>query len=136
MRVGFEIARLLTAAGYRVPADHRDYEATLLEVFPHAAFVTLTGAIPAKKTGPRGAEGRAQRHAVLAAQGVVLPPEASHDHLDAAAAALTALRWREGRGCAVGHPHEGLIVLPVTFSDLRDRYERERPHNDGERPSA
>lgn len=132
MRVGFELARLLTEAGYRVPAGHRDYDATLLEVFPHAAFVTLYGAIPAKKSGPRGVEGRAQRRALLAAQDVTLPREASHDDLDAAAAALTALRWREGRGCAVGHPEEGLIVLPVPCSDLRMRYER--PQDGAERP--
>jgi predicted nuclease with RNAse H fold len=124
MRLGFELARLLTGAGYRVPAGHHDYEATLLEVFPHAAFVTLIGAIPAKKSGPRGSEGRAQRRALLAAQGVFVPGESSHDDLDAAVAALTALRWREGRGCAVGHPEEGLIVLPVPCADLRTRYER------------
>jgi predicted nuclease with RNAse H fold len=132
MRVGFELARLLTAAGYRAPAGHHDYDATLLEVFPHAAFVTLIGAIPNKKSGPRGVEGRAQRHALLAAHGVVLPQAASHDDLDAAAAALTALRWRQGRGCAVGHPDEGLIALPVPCPDLRTRYLRLQDR--GERP--
>jgi len=124
MRNGFELARLLSVAGYRMPRDRTDYEATLLEVFPHAAFVTLHGAIPTKKSGRRGAEGRAQRRELLIAQGIVVSDAASHDDLDATAAALTALRWYEGRGCAVGHPEEGLIVLPVPCHALRDRYRR------------
>ena len=122
MRVGFALARLLTAAGYRVPRHAWDYAATLVEVFPDAAFVTLAGARPARKTGRDGGLGRAQRRQILLCQGVALPATASHDALDAAAAALTGLRWRQGRGCALGHPDEGLIVLPVEAAALRERY--------------
>jgi predicted nuclease with RNAse H fold len=124
MRVGFTLARRLQACGYRVPMHRADFAATLIEVFPDAAFVTLLGGRPARKTGRDGRHGRAARWTVLAQYGVRLPEASSHDALDAAAAALTALRWQDGDACAVGEPEEGLIVLPVPASSLRDRYHR------------
>ncbi|MGH2588539.1 MAG: DUF429 domain-containing protein, partial [Dehalococcoidia bacterium] len=49
MRVGFDLAAALRRAGYRLPADTTDHSASLIEVFPDAAFVTLLGARPARK---------------------------------------------------------------------------------------
>jgi predicted nuclease with RNAse H fold len=124
MRAGFELARLLTASGYRTPRGPDDHGATMLEVFPDAAFVTLLGERPARKSGGAGGAGRAQRRDALAMHGIHLPDASSHDALDAVAAALTALRWRAGQACTVGDTDEGLIVLPVPRDQLRDRYAR------------
>jgi predicted nuclease with RNAse H fold len=136
MRAGFDLARALTEAGYRQPRHDHDHGATLLEVFPDAAFVTLLGGRPARKSGADGARGRLQRRSVLEAEGIRPDALLSHDALDAVAAALTALRWHEGRGCAVGHPDEGLIVLPVPLERLLDRY-RPLPERAAEaRPTA
>jgi predicted nuclease with RNAse H fold len=122
MRVGFALARLLEAAGYRQPAHAGDTDASLLEVFPDAAFVTLLGGRPPRKSGAAGAAGRAWRARALAEHGGITLDARSHDALDAAVAALTALRWRQGLGCALGEPEEGMIVLPTTRAGLRDRY--------------
>jgi len=124
MRVGFDLADTLRAAGMHPPRTEQDHAAGLLEVFPDAAFVTLLGGRPEPKSGPRAATGLAQRRRALEAAGISLDGGLSHDELDAAAAALTALRWWEGQGCAVGDPAEGLIVLPVPGAALRDRYQR------------
>jgi predicted nuclease with RNAse H fold len=121
MRVGFDLAAALRDAGSRLPVHHADHSASLIEVFPDAAFVTLLGARPARKSLP---EGRAQRRAILMAAGVSVAETLTHDELDATAAALTAFRWRRGVGCALGHPDEGLIVLPVPRSSLHQRYAR------------
>lgn len=123
MRVGFALAHALRGAGLREPRDRSDHQATLLEVFPDAAFVTLLGGRPARKSG-RDPTGRAQRRSALESAGVRLPCGAGHDALDAAAAAYTALRWRRREGCAVGDPGEGLIVLPAPLSALAERYQR------------
>lgn len=122
MRVGFDLARRLIPAGYRLPRDAADHAATLIEVFPDASFVTVLGARPLRKSGRTGNDGRRQRREALAREGIALDPALSHDGLDAVAAALTALRWQQGRGCALGHPEEGMIVAPVPRSELRDRY--------------
>jgi predicted nuclease with RNAse H fold len=119
MRVGFDLARALQGHGYHLPRDAQDRDATLLEVFPDAAFVTLLGSRPPKKSLPAGA---AMRRALLHASGIAAAVSWSHDDLDAVAAALTAHHWAGGLGCAVGDPEEGLIVLPVQCTALLDRY--------------
>jgi len=119
MRVGFDLARALRAAGYCEPAHATDSGATLLEVFPHAAFCALLGHLPSRKSTVDGA--RARRDA-LSAAGVSVEVTGTHDDLDALAGALTAMRWQRGEGCAFGHPPEGLIVLPVPRAQVRDRY--------------
>jgi hypothetical protein len=40
------------------------------------------------------------------------------------AAALTATRFVQGHGCAVGDATEGLIALPVATAALRTHYNR------------
>ncbi|MGH2588910.1 MAG: hypothetical protein ACRDJE_28635, partial [Dehalococcoidia bacterium] len=66
---------------------------------------------------------------ILQAAGVAVAEAMTHDELDAIAAALTALRWRQRLGCALGHPEEGMIVLPVSSASLRERYMRQPPAN-------
>lgn len=122
MKVGFRLATALLRAGFRLPLHHGDIGSTLIEVFPDAAFVTLMGARPARKSGAAGAAGREQRRAILAGAGIDVLDGLSHDDLDSIAAALTALRWGAGQGCAVGDVEEGLIVLPVRCERLLDRY--------------
>ena len=125
MRAGFALGALLRGHGYRLPVHAEDHAATLIEVFPDAAFVTLLGARPVKKSGRTGASGRAQRREVLSRAGLALPESASHDELDACAAAVTAHAWAAGRACALGDPTEGLIILPVPRAALLERYRPE-----------
>jgi len=122
MRVGFALFRRLQEKhGLRLPVDADDHAATLLEVYPYASFVTLLGRRPPRKTTAAGA---ALRIGALRAAGLGdLPPrQLSHDEADALCAAHSAWAWRHGRGCALGLPGEGFIVLPVTRELLKDRY--------------
>lgn len=122
MALGFAtFARLRDQLGLRLPAHAHDATATLLEVYPYAGFVVLLGRRPPRKTTIAGAVARRE---ALDAAGVQGLPAArlSHDALDAVCAAQTAWAWRQGRGCAMGLPHEGLIALPVPLTHLRERY--------------
>jgi predicted RNase H-like nuclease len=107
MRVGFEVFRIASLAGfprYRGGPAAR----TAIEVFPHASAVVLAGCLP-----PRGTRKAAWRASVLQARGVNVDPLRSLDQIDAALAALTGLRALAGRSCALGDPREGVIVLPA-----------------------
>lgn len=119
---GFALFAGLRALGLRLPTGAGDHDASLLEVYPFAAFVTLLGAVPPPKSSGAGL---AVRRDVLLSQGLLgLPAEASHDEYDAVAAALTAAIFHGGHGCALGDPSEGLIALPVAEPALLDRYAR------------
>lgn len=91
----------------------------VLEVYPYAAFTTLLGGLPERKTSRRGMH---RRVACLRREGLRWEGYYDHDSLDALAAALTALRFVQGRACAVGDAREGLIWLPVPRGGLRDAY--------------
>ncbi len=119
---GYALAAALRAIGRRAPRHVHDYTATLLEVYSYAAFVTLLGAIPPRKSTSAG---RAARLRALTNAGLTgLDAAQSHDALDAVAAAYTAAVFAAGGGCAVGDPTEGLMVLPVAEAAIRDRYAR------------
>jgi predicted nuclease with RNAse H fold len=107
MRVGFEVFRIASLAGF---PRYRGGPAagTAIEVFPHASAVVLAGCLP-----PRGTGKRAWRASVLKARGVNVDPLRSLDQIDAALAALTGLRALSGRSSAFGDPREGVIVLPA-----------------------
>ncbi len=111
---GFEKARegALPGAFGQPPA--------VLEVYPYATFATLLVGLPERKTSRRGVH---RRVACLRREGLRWEDYYDHDSLDALAAALTALRFVQGRVCAVGDPREGLIWLPVPPGELRDAYE-------------
>jgi predicted nuclease with RNAse H fold len=120
MTVGFTLFDALRTRGLSAPLHARDHAASLLEVYPFAAFVTLLGHVPPRKSTPAGL---AARQDALAAAGIVgMQGNLGHDALDAIAAALTASIFSEGGGCALGDPEEGLMVLPVTEDALRARY--------------
>ncbi len=122
MALGFAtFARLCDRHGLRLPIDASDHDATLLEVYPYASFVTLLGGRPPRKTTPDGA--RARLEALRAVGLRAIPTDRlTHDAVDALCAAHTAWSWRHGAGCALGLPDEGLIALPVLESALRDSY--------------
>jgi predicted nuclease with RNAse H fold len=122
MAVGFALFASLQAHGYRRPAHAGDRGATLLEVYPHAIFTCLLGAVPPPKSTP---EGLATCRSLLERAGVRdLPAALSHDQLDAIAAALGARRFAQGGGCAVGDAAEGYMILPVPEEALPERFRR------------
>jgi len=103
MRVGFRLYAELAANGH-----------TPIEVYPHAGFRILAGrALPKKSTFA----GVRERIALLRAQGVVAEWMQlwSHDALDAALAALLALRAHDGTATPVGCSHDGSAIwVPKT----------------------
>lgn len=96
----------------------------LAETYPDAAFCALLGHRPSPKQTPGG--GRARIEA-LEERGVAGDLwQRSLDELDACVAAYAAYALAGDRGCWVGDPDEGVIVLPV--EELKPKYARlERP---------
>jgi hypothetical protein len=94
----------------------------LCETYPDAVFCALLGHRPAPKRTPWGLQ---ERIAALRLKGVVDDDgglwHRTLDELDACAAAYAAYALADGRGCWVGDPREGVIVLPT--DGLADRYE-------------
>lgn len=87
------------------------------EVYPYAAFRVLNGGRrPAPKTTPAG---RAQRLALLAAAGIRgVPPDAGHDVLDAAVAAVVARLRHVGGAVAATCGHDGTAIwLPAGVAE-------------------
>ena len=140
MQTGFDLYRRLKSMGYHdYPSD--DTPSQILEVYPHAVYTTLLGLSPFSKTS---LEGRLQRQLILHNQGLeipdpmrffeeitryrimngMLPLEGLYTtpQLDALASAFTA--WVAATSpeeiTILGHPEEGLIVLPV--AELNPRY--------------
>jgi predicted nuclease with RNAse H fold len=98
----------------------------LCETYPDAIFCSLLGHRPAPKRTPWGLQ---ERIHVLKGRGVVDADgglwHRTLDELDACAAAYAAYTLAAGAATWVGHPDEGVIVLPTT--DLLPRYERLPP---------
>ncbi|MGZ6706982.1 MAG: DUF429 domain-containing protein [Solirubrobacteraceae bacterium] len=128
MEPGFALFAALAPLGvYRPPAAPRAQapagpgalrHGRVCETYPDAVFCALLGARPAPK---RSAEGARARRSALRAAGVRGDLRGrGHDELDACAAALAALALAEDRAGWVGHPEEGVLVLPV--ARLADRY--------------
>jgi predicted RNase H-like nuclease len=113
MRVGHETFRAAAEAGYPSYRGGPSATGCALEVFPHAAAVALAGVRPPPGTSRRGPAKRAWRTAVLEAAGLDSSELRSLDAVDAALAALTALRVAAGEDWfAVGDAADGFIVLP------------------------
>ena len=133
MKIGFELYRRLKSLGYvNYPAE--DGSSQLMEVYPHAIFTVLLGSVPYSKGT---LEGKLQRQLILHNQGLDIPdPMRFFEEitryriikgmlpfgilyktrkLDALAAAFTA--WVAATAPSevtlLGHPAEGLMVLPV-----------------------
>src|SRR5215218_8738015 len=93
----------------------------LCETYPDAIFCALLGHRPSPKRTPWGLQ---QRIAALKLKGIVDEDgglwHRTLDELDACAAAYAAYGLAAGLGTWVGHPEEGVVVLPSL--DLRERY--------------
>ncbi|MBX5466773.1 MAG: DUF429 domain-containing protein [Firmicutes bacterium] len=114
MEEAVALFQALAAVGYR-PFQGRTVRGSSLEVFPHATATVLLGRVAAK----------AERPAVLRAQGVAVPRGASRDGIDALLCALTGWWAVAGRFTALGDALEGWIVVP---GDLKPHYPpRRRP---------
>ena len=132
MQVGFTLfAALAELQLYRPPEaayEGRVGEGALThgrlcETYPDAIFCTLLGHRPGAKRTPSGLQ---ERIAVLKLKGVVDEDgglwRRTLDELDACAASYAAYGLAAGMGSWVGHPDEGVVVLPSL--DLRDRYDK------------
>ena len=86
----------------------------LCETYPDAIFCALLGHRPGAKRTPSGLQ---ERIAVLKLKGIVDEDgglwRRTLDELDACAAAYAAYGLAAGLGSWVGHPGEGVVVLPV-----------------------
>jgi predicted nuclease with RNAse H fold len=133
MRVGFSLyAALSELELFRPPGDGavegRVEEGALsagrlCETYPDAIFCALLGHRPGAKRTPSGLQ---ERIAALKLKGIVDEDgglwRRTLDELDACAAAYAAYGLAAGIATWVGHPDEGVIVLPAL--ELRDRYDR------------
>jgi predicted nuclease with RNAse H fold len=94
----------------------------LCETYPDAVFCALLGHRPSPKRTPWGLR---QRIDALRARGVVDDDgglwHRTVDEVDACGAAFAAYTLAEGAGSWIGHPREGVVVLPV--QRLADRYD-------------
>jgi len=124
MDAGWAYFRDLRRRGYEAPADGSlpgalGQAPAVLEVYPHAAFVTLLGGTPPPKTSRDGLRAR-----VLALRRLGLQWDGFYDHdsLDALMAAFTAWRFLQGLATAVGDERDGLLWLPVPAHDLAPSY--------------
>ena len=136
MEVGFELFGALADLGLYRPPGGGAYEGAvgsdataygrLAETYPDAIFCSLLGHRPGAKRTPSGLQ---ERIAALKLKGIVDEDgglwRRTLDELDACAAAYAAYGLAAGIGSWVGHPDEGVIVLPVL--QLRDRYEKLPP---------
>lgn len=112
MRVGHDTFAAAARAGYPLYRGGPTVAGHALEVFPHAAAVALAGARPPPGTARDARRKATWRRGVLEAAGVDTTALHGLDQIDAALAALTAIFAAEGHSFALGHPDEGLLVLP------------------------
>lgn len=124
METGWAYFKDLRRRGYEPPAEGGlpgalGQAPAVLEVYPHAAFVTLLGGTPPPKTSRDGLRAR-----VLALRRLGLQWDGffDHDSLDALMAAFTAWRFVQGLASAVGDERDGLLWLPVPAHDLAPGY--------------
>jgi predicted nuclease with RNAse H fold len=132
MHVGFELFAALEGLGLYQPAavpgaigvvgEGALHDGRLCETYPDAIFCSLLGHRPPPKRTPWGLQQRIEvlrRRRVIDEDGGLW--HRTLDELDACAAAYSAFALAVGRGCWVGDPREGVIVLPVP--ELLDRYQ-------------
>ena len=100
---GIALRRTLEARGLRV-----------LEVYPYATKCILFGKKMPKKTTPEGVAWLRDRVTTIIPALTEIPRTLTHDELDAAIAAYTALLYARGKATALGNDAEGTIVVPIT----------------------
>jgi hypothetical protein len=136
MTVGFELFAALEHLRPFRPDPMDDYEGPVgqnaltygrvCETYPDAIFCALLRHRPGAKRTPSGLQ---ERIAALKLKGIVDEDgglwRRTLDELDACAAAYAAYGLAAGIGSWVGHPDEGVIVLPVLA--LQPRYDKLPP---------
>src|SRR5712692_4820113 len=108
METGFEVFKLAGDLGYPLHTGGASFARSAIEVFPHASAVVLRGSL-----APVGVAKHVWRRSVLEEAGVACSEMRTTDHLDAALAALTGLRFLTGDFSVVGTPGEAVLVLPI-----------------------
>jgi len=130
MTAGFEAFAAAAGAGYELFLGEGTARGRAFEVFPYASYVAMSGCL-----SPGRRWRLAWRRDVLRLAGLAgLAEDAKIDTVDAACAALTAERFLDGSGSWLGHPLEGVIVLPVAA--LREAYHRCAPPEAGGTPGV
>jgi len=108
METGFEVFKVAGDLGYPLYSGGAPFARSAIEVFPHASAVVLRGSL-----APVGIAKHVWRRSVLEAAGVASSEMRTTDHLDAALAALTGLRFLTGDFSVAGTPGEAVLVLPT-----------------------
>ena len=102
---GIALRRTLEARGLRV-----------FEVYPYAAKCILFGKMMPKKTTAEGVTWLRTNLTTIIPNLVDIPRHLTHDELDAAVAAYTALLFARGGAIALGNDGEGTIVVPIVVT--------------------
>ena len=108
MQTGFNVFAIAADLGYPLYTGGPPSVGSAIEVFPHASGVVLRGSL-----APTGFSKNVWRRSVLETVGVVCSEMRTTDHLDAALAALTGVRFLSGEFSFVGTPGEAVLVLPI-----------------------
>jgi len=108
MEAGFDVFKVGSDLGYPLHTASASFARSAIEVFPHASAVVLRGSL-----APVGVAKSVWRRSVLEGAGVDCSEMRTTDHLDAALAALTGLRFLRGDFSVVGTPGEAVLVLPI-----------------------
>jgi predicted nuclease with RNAse H fold len=129
MQTGWSYFRDLARRGYEPPAPgalpgELGQEPAVLEVYPHAAFVTVLGGTPPPKSTRQGLR---LRVLTLRRLGLRWDEYYDHDSLDALMAAFVAWRFVQGLATPLGDGRDGSIWLPITSTELHDKYTPLRP---------
>src|SRR5438270_10068393 len=108
MKIGFDVFKVAADLGYPLYAGGASSGRRALEVFPHATAVVLRGSL-----AQAGLPKSQWRRAVLEAAGIDCSELQTTDHVDAALAALTGLKFLAGDFSIVGTVGEAVLVLPA-----------------------
>jgi len=124
MYTGWAYFKELGRRGYEPPAPgalpgELGQAPAVLEVYPHAGFVTLLGGTPPPKSTRAGLR---LRVLTLRRLGLQWDDYYDHDSLDALMAAFTAWRFVQGLSTPLGDGRDGSIWLPVTAHELHGKY--------------
>jgi len=128
METGFDVFKVAGDLGYPLNTGGASFARSAIEVFPHASAVVLRGSL-----APVGMAKYVWRRSVLEAAGVACSEMRTTDHLDAALAALTGLRFLSGDFSVVGTPGEAVLVLPIGRMP-NTRYTRDHQAGSGRGP--
>jgi predicted RNase H-like nuclease len=123
MQVGHKCFAAALTCGFETFYGTGSMERRAIEVFPHASAVVLSQCCPSRGWQKKKSDKRRWRLRPLHTLGIDVGKLQTMDQVDAALAALTGIYSLNNRFVTVGHPSEGVIVLPV--EKLLDGYPRE-----------